>query len=105
MRYLALATDYDGTLSSDGHLSTETMSAVKRLGMSERRALLVTGRRPEDLMTVAPSLDVFDHVVAENGALIYTPSTRSRTLLGPPPSQQFIEYLEHLNVPFQLGRS
>ena len=76
MRYLALATDYDGTLAHHGAVSDATWAAVKRLRDSGRKALLVTGREPEDLQTVCPRLDLFDLVVAENGALLYRPATR-----------------------------
>ena len=35
-----------------------------------RRAILVTGRRVEDLLAVCPHVDLFDYVVAENGAVV-----------------------------------
>ena len=54
MRYLALATDYDGTLATDGQLSDEAIGAVKRLRASGRRVILVTGRRLVELLEVLP---------------------------------------------------
>jgi hydroxymethylpyrimidine pyrophosphatase-like HAD family hydrolase len=54
MRYLALATDYDGTLASHGQADPAALSAIERLRMSGRRAVLLTGRRVDDLFAVCP---------------------------------------------------
>lgn len=45
MRYLALVTDYDGTLTQDDRLADTTAAALGRLRASLRRVILVTGRR------------------------------------------------------------
>jgi hydroxymethylpyrimidine pyrophosphatase-like HAD family hydrolase len=104
MRYLALATDYDGTLAHHGAVSDATWAAVKRLRDSGRKALLVTGREPEDLQTVCPRLDLFDLVVAENGALLYRPATRELRPLAEPPPAAFVEELRHRGVsPVSVG--
>lgn len=49
MHYLALASDYDGTLAKDGVVSPQTIDALERLGASGRQLILVTGRLLEDL--------------------------------------------------------
>lgn len=54
MRYLALAPDYDGTLASHGQADPAALSAIERLRMSGRRAVLLTGRRVDDLFAVCP---------------------------------------------------
>jgi hydroxymethylpyrimidine pyrophosphatase-like HAD family hydrolase len=79
-----LVTDYDGTVAMGGQADESTLSALERLRMSGRRAILVTGRQLDDLLTVCPRLSVFDYVVAENGAVLYEPRTRQQTLLGQP---------------------
>jgi HAD superfamily hydrolase (TIGR01484 family) len=105
MRYLALATDYDGTLAVDGHMSVDAVSAIARLRASGRRAILVTGRQLDDLLAVCPHLGLFDYVVAENGALVYAPRTREETLLGKPPPAEFLERLNRLGVDrVEVGR-
>jgi hypothetical protein len=102
---LALATDFDGTLATDGRLSGEAMEAVKRLRASGRRAILVTGRRLVDLLEVFPQIDSFDSVVAENGAVLYVPRTREETLLCQPLPFSFIERIRSLGVePISVGR-
>ncbi|RUR74844.1 HAD family hydrolase [Chlorogloeopsis fritschii PCC 9212] len=69
MRYLALATDYDGTLATDGRVNDETLAALKRLQASGRKLILVTGRQLDDLQRAFPQFDCFDCIVAENFAL------------------------------------
>ena len=96
MRYLVLVTDYDGTLASGGKADESTLSALERLRMSGRRAILLTGRQLDDLLTVCPRLSVFDYVVAENGAVLYEPRTRQQTLLGKPPPGRFLQRLREL---------
>ena len=104
MRYLALATDYDGTLASDGRVSERSIEALERFRTSGRRLVLVTGRELDDLLTVCDRLDLFDRVVAENGALLYRPDTKERVPLCEPPPQAFIEELHARNVaPVSVG--
>ena len=104
MHYLALASDYDGTLSEDGQVSERTMQALERVKASGRKLLLVTGRLFEDLRQVFPQLDLFDYVVAENGAVLYNPAKSSERLLGEPPDQHFFQVLHDRGVPITGGR-
>jgi len=66
-----LATDYDGTLAHDGIVDDATADALVAFRRSGRRLLLVTGRELPDLVRVFPRIDLFDRVVAENGALLF----------------------------------
>jgi HAD superfamily hydrolase (TIGR01484 family) len=93
MRYHALACDYDGTIAWDGHLTARTISALIDVKKSGRKLILVTGRELDDLMRVCPRLDLFDRVVAENGALLYRPATREERQLAEPPPEGFVHEL------------
>jgi hydroxymethylpyrimidine pyrophosphatase-like HAD family hydrolase len=104
MRYLALVTDYDGTIAIDGRMADAAVTSIERLRMSGRRAILVTGRRLEDLLAILPHVHLFDYVVAENGAVVYEPRTRRETLLAHPPPPQFVERLKALGIPLDIGR-
>jgi HAD superfamily hydrolase (TIGR01484 family) len=105
MRYLALCTDYDGTLATDGRVLPETLSALERLLASGRRLVLVTGRELDDLHEVCPRLDLFEYVVAENGALLFQPSTGKETPLAARPPESFITTLRQRGVgPISVGR-
>ena len=96
MRYLVLVTDYDGTIATNGEADETAVSALERLLTSGRRAILLTGRQLDDLLTVCPRVSLFDYVVAENGAVLYEPRSREVTLLGKPPPPQFVERLREL---------
>ena len=105
MHYLALATDYDGTVAHDGKVDEQTLVALERLRAANRRLILVTGRELPDLQRVIPRLDLFDLVVAENGALLYRPETREERSLAAPPPPQFVKRLRELEVdPLSVGR-
>ena len=104
--FLALATDYDGTIAHHGAVDAATCAALRRFKESGRRLLLVTGRQLPELMAVFPEYDMFDRVVAENGAVVYDPVTRAERLIAPPPAAAFVRRLEELGVsPIAVGRS
>src|SRR5262245_28757023 len=93
MRYHALACDYDGTLAHDGSVSERTLDALQEVRKSGRKLILVTGREIDDLQRVFPRLDLFDRVVAENGALLYRPATREERTLAERPPDEFVRAL------------
>ncbi len=100
----ALATDYDGTIAHDGVVDAGTVAALERLKASGRRLILVTGRELPDLERVCERLDLFDRVVAENGALLFTPSSKEKRPLGPPPQPAFVARLRNLAItPLSVG--
>ncbi|GLS17272.1 hypothetical protein GCM10007874_02870 [Labrys miyagiensis] len=106
MYFRALATDYDGTLAHDGVLEEATASALERLRYSGRRPIMVTGRELDDLIEVCPRLDLFDLIVAENGALLYDPESKEETLLAEPASAELVRKLEAAKVPgLSVGRA
>ena len=105
MHYLILATDYDGTLAKNGKVSESTLDALNRLQKSGRKLILVTGRQLEDLCQAFPEANLFDCVVAENGAVIYFPSTREELLLGDLPTEKFVNALRSRNIdPLSVGK-
>ena len=106
MQYFrALATDYDGTIAHDGGLDDDTIGALERLKRSGRKLILVTGREMPDLERVCLRLDLFDRIVAENGAVLHTPATKETRPLGPPPPPDFVTRLESLKIqPLSVGQ-
>ncbi|TJX46761.1 MAG: HAD-IIB family hydrolase, partial [Mesorhizobium sp.] len=106
MYFIALATDYDGTLAHDGAVSKKTLAALERFKKSGRKLLLVTGRELPDLKRVFPDVGLFDKVVAENGALIYTPASEEERVISPSPEPKFVTRLKKQGVkPLSVGRS
>jgi hydroxymethylpyrimidine pyrophosphatase-like HAD family hydrolase len=105
MHYRALATDYDGTLAEGGEVRPDVEAALRALRESGRRLILVTGRELEDLMRVFPRSDIFDAIVAENGALLYTPRPPTERPLAKPPPPALADALRARGVePLTCGR-
>lgn len=105
MRYQVLATDYDGTLAHHGRVDESTIEMLKNFLSTGRRLVMVTGRELPELLSIFPQIDLFEWVVAENGGLLYRPSTKEETPLADPPPVQFIEALRDAQVaPMSVGR-
>jgi hydroxymethylpyrimidine pyrophosphatase-like HAD family hydrolase len=104
VRYTVLASDYDGTLAKDGVVAPQTIGALDRFRSTGRRLVMVTGREVSDLESVFPRLDLFDCVVAENGAVLYWPGRCEKRVLAEPPSAAFTETLKQRGVrPLAVG--
>jgi hydroxymethylpyrimidine pyrophosphatase-like HAD family hydrolase len=102
--FRALACDYDGTLATHDRIAPATLEALRRARAAGVRLVLVTGRTLFELTRVCEPLDVFDAVVAENGAVLYFPADSAVRDEGPPPSLRLLAALDRRCVPFQVGR-
>ena len=106
MQYRALACDYDGTIATDGRVDEATLASLQRFARSGRQLLLVTGRELPDLKSTFPELAIFHYVVAENGGLLYVPSTEQEHPLAEGPPARFVQELIARGVgPISVGRS
>src|ERR1035438_5475577 len=94
MNFSNLATDYDGTLAEDGGGAKATVRALAAFCSSSRGIILVTGRELAQLLEIFDRTDLFDWIVAENGALLYHPATRRKRLLTEPAPRHFVEELQ-----------
>ena len=103
MRYHVLITDYDGTLTSDEHISQNTLFALNRVKATGRKVILATGRKLEEIKLVLPEYRLFNLIVAENGALIYNTDTMEVQLMGEKPPAAFISYLQQKGIPLSVG--
>ena len=103
--YLALATDYDGTLAHEGRVDVPTLAGLDRVRASGRRLILVTGRELPELQACFAHLRKFDRVVAENGALLFDPATGTERVLAEPPPPALLDQLRRRGVaPISVGR-
>src|SRR6059058_3999556 len=101
--YRALACDADGTLTSRGRMAATTRRALESLRASGRRLILATGETLKELADF-PHLDLFDRIVAENGAVLVRPGGETRLLAAPPP-EAFVRDLREDGVrPLILGQ-
>jgi HAD superfamily hydrolase (TIGR01484 family) len=105
LRWQVIATDYDGTLANEGQVAKDTLQMLQRVRESGRKIVLITGRELASLQSVFTQLDLFDLIVAENGALLYHPSTGEEKLLGKILPVAFVERLRQSGAnPLSVGR-
>jgi len=103
MKWLAFATDFDGTIATDGVLDEATRAALIRIRTGGATTILVTGRELKDFAPVPEVLDLFDCVVAENGGVLYSPSTKQTQVIGSPAPPDFAAELVQRGVPVTVG--
>jgi HAD superfamily hydrolase (TIGR01484 family) len=105
MRYVCLTCDYDGTIARNGRVAQSTLQALEKVRSSGRRLVLATGRELHDLFAVFPGPALFDRIVAENGAVLYRPSSQERVMLTSAPPKEFVDELIRRGVqPLSVGQ-
>lgn len=103
-KFKALAADGDGTLTRGGHMGQATYTALQRLRQARKVIILTTGETPTDLAEF-PHLELFDIVVAENGALLFNPATGKEECLAKPAPPALIRKLRAAKIdPLKFGR-
>ncbi len=99
-----LACDYDGTLAAQDRIGPEALAALTRARASGLRLVLVTGRTFFELTRVCDRLDLFDAVVAENGAVLYFPPSGVLREQAPAPSPRLLAELDRRGIAYRVGR-
>lgn len=102
MKFCVLALDYDGTMARDGQALPEVVAAIREARAEGIKVILVTGRILSDLRRVFTEEDLFDAIVAENGAVIAFPNSWTR-VLGRPASRELLSRLCELRVEVAFG--
>lgn len=103
MKLGAIAVDYDGTIAADGVFDPAVRLAIAELRVQGVAAILVTGRRLDDLRRVAGSLGCFSAVVAENGAVLFFPESGRHALIGHAPPPAFLDALRKRQIDVVVG--
>jgi phosphoglycolate phosphatase (TIGR01487 family) len=106
MLFVALAVDYDGTLAHEGRVDQTAIAALEKVKKSGRKVILVTGRELPDLQRAFTGIEIFDLIVAENGAILFDPAQKKEEQLSPPPVDRLVALLREREVaPLSVGRS
>ena len=105
MNFDALATDYDGTIATDGKVDAATRAALRRASDAGLRLVMVTGRELPDLFRTFDGADLFDRIVAENGAVLYEPASPAIQVVGQAAPAALVEALTRRGVPHSVGHS
>lgn len=103
MKPRVLALDYDGTIAEHGRLDGEVRRAIAAARDRGLAVVLVTGRTIDDLRALVGRLDVFDLVVAENGALLVHPSAGRSTPIAPRVEPRFVAALRAGGIGHRVG--
>jgi hypothetical protein len=105
MRYVCLICDYDGTIAKDGRCAASTVEALQRIRESGRKLILATGRQYPELQEVFPDYEIFDRIVAENGAVLCRTASCDFKVLAKPPAAEFVNELRRRGVqPLSVGQ-
>lgn len=104
MFFKALACDYDGTLAFEDRIPPAVHEALERACTAGLRLILVTGRTFFELTRVCDCLELFDAVVAENGAVLYYPGSAMIRDQGPPVPGRLLAELDRRGIYYQVGR-
>jgi hydroxymethylpyrimidine pyrophosphatase-like HAD family hydrolase len=105
MKFKALATDYDGTIAHHGAVAENTTAALRRARDAGLKLLLCTGRRMHDLPAIYEHWNVFDRIIAENGAVLFNTITEQSTAIAAAPAKEFIDRLTAMKIPLEVGES
>jgi hydroxymethylpyrimidine pyrophosphatase-like HAD family hydrolase len=98
-----LALDLDGTLAQGGVVAPETWESLRRAKDAGLALLLVTGRTLDSFASEGPFAEVFEAIVAEDGAVVYFPRNDSVMLPFGRVAPEVRKHLEALGIPLELG--
>lgn len=94
MRFRALAIADDVLVAEEGEASVEALEALVRMRRAGRRVVLTTFRELELCMTSLPTLDAFDAIVVEGGAVLYLADPPREYALAPVLPRGLVPWLE-----------
>jgi hydroxymethylpyrimidine pyrophosphatase-like HAD family hydrolase len=97
--------DYDGTLTnSPATIEETTLSGL--LEVKEKRNSImgiVSGRQLEFLLSIKRQSEIFDFLIAENGAIIYYNSSQTKRVFGVNWSLKVHPIFQNLDIPIGFG--
>jgi hydroxymethylpyrimidine pyrophosphatase-like HAD family hydrolase len=102
--FKALACDFDGTLAFEDRIGPAVRDALDRARKADLRLILVTGRTFFELTRVCDCMELFDAVVAENGAVVYYPGSAMIRDQGLPVPVRLLAELDRRGIYYQAGR-
>lgn len=98
-----LATDYDGTLARDNLVSPQSWELLRQVKRSGYALILVTGRILDTILDTGPFNELFEVIVAENGAVVYYPKTNQVKLPFGRIAPAMLHHLEETGIPLERG--
>ncbi len=104
VRYVALATGFDGTLARQGRCDPRSVAMLRALAASGRKLILVTSRELREVLDVFRKQACSTISSPENGAVVHHPAARESQILAPAPSEMLVHELRRRQVePLSVG--
>jgi hydroxymethylpyrimidine pyrophosphatase-like HAD family hydrolase len=103
MHLSVLACDLDGTLAENGEVAPETWDALRQAKSAGLPLILVSGRPLDSFAADGPYYELFEAIVAEDGAVVYFPRRDMITFPFGNLRQEFVQRLEERDVPLEHG--
>jgi len=103
MRIRVLALDFDNTIAVNDRLDHDVAVVLQEARGSGVLRVLVTGRILSDLLPLLPSRDLFDAIVAENGAVLQLPHDPHPIALSRGPDAALVAELSRLGIAHRCG--
>lgn len=103
MHLMTLACDLDGTLAESGRVAPETWALLRRLKEANWSLILVTGRALQTFTPEGPYAELFEAIVAEDGAVVYFPRRDIVTLPFGRLNDSLRARLAGLDIPLEQG--
>jgi hypothetical protein len=101
--FRAVVTDFDGTLTHDGHLGVEVVGAIDGARRAGVEVIVATGRILDELRATEPRVEsLVRTIVAENGSVLLDDGVERS--LAPPIDRRLDGLLERRGVRFRRGR-
>jgi hydroxymethylpyrimidine pyrophosphatase-like HAD family hydrolase/CheY-like chemotaxis protein len=100
-----LATDLDGTLAQDGVVSPQTWDLLHHAKTFGFTLILATGRVIDNFINEGPFAELFEAIVAEDGAVVFFPRRNLVKLPFGRLSSLVVQRLEEMNIPMERGMS
>ena len=103
MRMRVLALDFDNTIAVNDRLDNDVANALQDARNKGVLRVLVTGRILSDLQPLLPAPDLFDAIVAENGAVLRLAHDPSPVALSRGPDAGLVAELSRRRISHRCG--
>jgi hydroxymethylpyrimidine pyrophosphatase-like HAD family hydrolase/ActR/RegA family two-component response regulator len=100
-----LSSDMDGTIARNGVVPDQTWDLLRQAKIAGMTLILATGRVLANFINDGPFAEIFEAIVAENGAVIFFPMKNQIKQPFGRLSPLLIQRLEGLNIPLERGMS
>lgn len=97
------ACDFDGTLAEEGQVDAATWDVLRAARMSGMVLILVTGRTLDSIVGAGPFGELFEAIVAENGAVVQFPKRNRVALPFGTLDERLLQQWHSLDLPMEWG--